>query len=491
MRIAFAGITHEGLGSSPIGTRLEDFRVLRGEALLTEEPYELRRVCEELQVEPVPILAATHISPGGLIDLSAYLQLRDEILDGIRAAAEKGLDGMCLLLHGAMLVEHIWSGEADLVREVRAAVGERVLLSARLDLHANLNEDFANRTDIWTGFRTAPHRDAVETTHRALRLLIGALRSGSRPKPVFVPVPLLLQGEKATTDVEPMRSLEALAREVEQVPGILNAEVLVGFGWADSPHAGSSVSVIAESSAYLPEAARQAKRIAQAMWDRRADFGFDQEVSATVDEALNMALTAPEQSVWLTDSGDNPTAGTPGDSTYFLSRMLARGVKDAVFASIPDEVAWRTCADARVGACVEVELGGKWDHLRTGPLRVRGVVEHLFEGDLAKKISPMATLNVDGVRVIVTCLRKSITRLQDFRDAGIEPLEHKVVVVKLGYLMPELRDVAPREILVLTPGYSDMELERLPYRYVTRPIFPLDRDFAWRPRITNVAGYAD
>jgi microcystin degradation protein MlrC len=103
----------------------------------------------------------------------------------------------------------------------------------------------------------------------------------------------------------------------------------------------------------------------------------------------------------------------------------------------------------------------------------------------------MATLNSNGVRVIVTGLRKAMTTLDDFRRAGIDPLRHKIVVVKLGYLMPELRDAAPREIMVLTPGYSDMQLERLPYRFATRPIFPLDRDFAWRPQITNVTGMTD
>jgi microcystin degradation protein MlrC len=76
--------------------------------------------------------------------------------------------------------------------------------------HANLTEDFANRADVWTGFRTAPHRDAVETTRRAVRLLTRAIQSGRRPRPAFVRVPLLLQGEKATTDVEPMRSLRSL-----------------------------------------------------------------------------------------------------------------------------------------------------------------------------------------------------------------------------------------------------------------------------------------
>ena len=51
--------------------------------------------------------------------------------------------------------------------------------------------------------------------------------------------------------------------------------------------------------------------------------------------------------------------------------------------------------------------------------------------------------------------------------------------------------LSPREILALTPGYNDMDLTRLPWRYETRPIFPLDRDMAWRPLISNVAGYAD
>jgi microcystin degradation protein MlrC len=101
----------------------------------------------------------------------------------------------------------------------------------------------------------------------------------------------------------------------------------------------------------------------------------------------------------------------------------------------------------------------------------------------------VATLRVGGVRVLVTDLRKVFMGLADFHQAGVEPLEHKIVVVKLGYLMPELRDGAPREILALSPGYSDMDFTRLPYRYVTRPIFPLDGDFAWQPAITNTAGY--
>ena len=69
--------------------------------------------------------------------------------------------------------------------------------------------------------------------------------------------------------------------------------------------------------------------------------------------------------------------------------------------------------------------------------------------------------------------------------------EARIVVIKLGYLMAPLHEIAPREILALTPGYADMELSRLPYRYVTRPIFPLDTDFPWHPVISNVAGFGE
>ncbi len=418
MRIAIGGITNEALGSSPLLTRMEDFHVLRGQALVNAPGSTLAETARRLEIELVPLLSATHIAPSGTVEEATYLQLRGELLDGLRTAGN--VDGVCLLLHGAMLVENIWSGDTDLVREVRAVVGNEIPISVRLDLHANLNEEFANKADIWTAFRTAPHRDARETLDRALELLVRSIRARLRPRSAMVRVPLLLQGEKATTDVEPMRSLEAMAREIEKQPGILNAEVCVGFGWADSPNAGSSVAVIAEDEAHLPDARRYALQLAQAMWDRRAEFTFDQEVAESVDAAIELGLSASESGVFLTDSGDNPTAGTPGDSTYFLSRLLALQVPDAVLAGIPDAAAARICFSAGVGASVTVSLGGKWDRLRTGPLELTGTVTHLFAGDPARAISPMATLRVDGVHVIITALRKAFTTAGRFprRRAG-------------------------------------------------------------------------
>ena len=506
MRIAIAGISHEALNTSPLTTTLEHFHVWRGEELLHGEtrfsPYAagtatgaiyepkyatLAQMMDDLGAEPVPILHASSLSPSGTVDLNTYLQLRDEIIDGIQQAGQ--LDGICLVLHGALLVEHIWSGETDLVRSIRAVVGNDVLISARFDLHGNLTEEFANKTDIWTVYRTAPHRDAPQTLERAMTLLAHCIRGGHRPHPVFVRIPMILPGEKATTDVEPMKSLLELAIEIGQQPGILTAEILVGFGWADAPYSSSSVVVIAEDEPHLPHARRQAKRLAKAMWDQRHNFTFDQEVAASADEAIDLALAAEESCVFIADSGDNPTAGTPGDVPYFLSRLLAKDVPDAILAGIPDGEAARICFEAGVGATVSLSLGGKLDTEYGAPLEVKGTVEHLCQPDQDSKEVAIATVQVGGVRVLITDRRTYFSSLNDFRMAGVEPLDHKIVVVKLGYLMPELRDAAPREILALTQGYSDLDFTRLPYRYVTRPIFPLDDDFAWAPVITNVAGY--
>ncbi len=507
MRIAIAGIMHEALNFSPITASLKDFQIWRGEELLSREgrlsPYPSGRGVKDahgsnyadlgelllgLGVEPVPILMAHSMTPSGIVEEQTYLQLRHEIVEGIRQAGK--LDGVCLILHGALLVENIWSGETDLVREIRAVVGLEPLIAVRFDMHGNLTEEFASKTDLWTAYRTAPHRDAPETLVRTVTALVRCLREGKRPMPVFIRLPLLLPGEKSTTGIDPMKSLLVLVADIEQMPGILTADILVGFGWADAPHAGSNVVVVAEDESHLPTARQQAKRLAQAMWDQRYNFTFDMEVAASVDEAIELALAAPESTVFLSDSGDNPTAGTPGDTPYFLSRLLAKEVPDAVLAGIPDEAAARICFEQGVGATVKVSLGGKLDRSHGEPVEVTGVVKHLYWPSPTVQEAAMATLHVGGVLVLVTDLRKAFMGLDDFRKAGLEPLEHKIIVVKLGYLMPELRDAAPREILALSPGYSDMDFTRLPYRYVTRPIFPLDGDFAWQPVITNVAGYA-
>jgi len=87
------------------------------------------------------------------------------------------------------------------------------------------------------------------------------------------------------------------------------------------------------------------------------------------------------------------------------------------------------------------------------------------------------SVRVGGLSVFVTSRRMQYRQLASYTRLGVSVDAVDVVVVKIGYLEPELFDAAGDWLLALTPGGVDQDLERLPYRNLRRPLFPLDRDF--------------
>ena len=85
-------------------------------------------------------------------------------------------------------------------------------------------------------------------------------------------------------------------------------------------------------------------------------------------------------------------------------------------------------------------------------------------------------VKVGSVRVIVTRKRKPYHLEADFTRLGLNPRESDILVVKIGYLVPELYEMRADWIMALTPGGVDQDLERLEYRRVERPMFPLDEE---------------
>ncbi len=68
----------------------------------------------------------------------------------------------------------------------------------------------------------------------------------------------------------------------------------------------------------------------------------------------------------------------------------------------------------------------------------------------------------------------------DFQKLGIEPTQHQIVVVKIGYLEPDLKRMAGKALLALSPGVVNQAITNLPYRRIQRPIYPLDPDMDWQ-----------
>jgi microcystin degradation protein MlrC len=147
----------------------------------------------------------------------------------------------------------------------------------------------------------------------------------------------------------------------------------------------------------------EASRLAQTYWEARRQFTFGVP-AGTIDQCLEWALAAPEIPVFISDSGDNPTAGGVGDTSIVLERLLAWQVPSAVMASIPDAAAVQVCQQAGLGGEVSLSLGGKLDPIHSQSLPVTGQVLHLTKADPVG--GDIAVVQVDQVKVIVTERRK-------------------------------------------------------------------------------------
>jgi len=469
MRIAIAGLLHETNTFSTLHTAYDDFRIARGEALIQSPSWQALKAGG---AELFPLFVA-HATPSGLVTRVCFQRFVAELLDGIAACLP--LDGLLLHLHGAMEVEEIGDGETALLQAVRGLVGPKPLIAVTLDLHANLAPAVVALSDLVTAYRTAPHRDAEETRERGARLLMDCLRKGIRPVSHLVKLPLLVAGEAAVTEVEPARSLYGRLPEVDRLQGILASSILIGCAWTDSPHTRVSVVVSGTDA----EAARcAAGGLAGEVWEARSRFAIDSP-TASIDEAVALAYASPVRPVFISDSGDNPTAGAVGDTPIFLERLVELGASHALVAGITDPGAVRSCAAAGVGNEVSLDIGGKLDCVNARPYRTQAIVKRLTPQGADS--SPRALVRIEGVDVVLQFDRQPFTELCHFRAMGLDPNAYKLIVVKLGYLFPELRDFAPAHIMALSPGFADQRLDRLPFRYLARPIYPLEPEAEWHP----------
>ncbi len=477
LRILTAGISHESNTFNPILTTAKYFNIKRGKNVLVEEEWVAYLV--EAGVEVIPTLHA-NANPFGVVESETYESFKNEIINGVKNAVEEGkLDGIYLDMHGALHVAGLEDAQVDLVKSIREVVGENVLIAGSFDLHGNMSKEFVDQLDILTAYRTAPHIDGMETRLRAVKLLFEAIVNQYQPVISHRKVPILIPGEKGITSVEPLRSLYNQLWNIADKEGIMDASIFVGMPWTDVRRAGMSVQVVAESPVYAKKAEVEAIRLSEQLWNIRQELVFDVP-TASIEDAVQTALKSTENTVFITDSGDNTTAGAAGDNTFVLKYLLSLGVKDAVVAGIVDPEAVEACENAGVEAPVNLRIGGKLDNQFGEPLEIQGIVRFVSSATNPKfpRRKPVV-IELDGILLVLLNEVRSFTSPRDFKEVDIDPLDHKIVVVKLGYLFQELRDIAPSAIMALTPGFANQEIEKLPYENIQRPIYPLDKDMVW------------
>jgi microcystin degradation protein MlrC len=478
IRILTAGIMQEADTFNPNPTQEIDFTVHRGEEVTQGADW--AKVLSDAGVEIIPTL---HVSaePGGVVSRQAYEKFKTEILTEAQRAGK--VDGFYLEMHGALVVEGYQDAQTDFVQSIRAIVGPEAIISGSFDLHGNISPQLAKELDILTAYRTAPHVDQKETRVRAVRLLLNAIAQHQHPVIALVKLPILVPGERAITSKEPLKSIYAQLPLLAQKRGLIDGSIFVGHSWGDVPYASMSVAVVADSAANRQLALREARQLAALLWEQRAGLKFDVP-TASIDKAITTALAAPEPTVFISDSGDNVTGGAPGDSTIVLERLRAMRVKDAVVAGIVDPSAVEACERTGLGKRIKLKIGGRLDSVHSHPLEIEAVIHYISTGPagVGRPSKRAAVLDWDGIWVVLLDTRRAFTSPEDFKQVGIDPLAHKIVVVKLGYLFQALRDIAPRTIMALTPGCTYQLIEELPYKNIRRPMYSFDPNMTWDER---------
>jgi microcystin degradation protein MlrC len=467
LKIAAAGIAHESCTFSPVPTRLEDFTILEGNELSRRYPFLPRYPGAVV----TPVLRA-HAVPGGPIEAPAYHTLRHRLLAGLDSRGP--WDGVYLDLHGAMFVHGMGDAEADLVAAVRKRVGPGTPIAASFDLHGNLSPALVQALDALTAFRTAPHVDTEQTCERALTLLLRRIETGKAFHLECRNLPLLFPGERAVTTAPPARELYARIPQLIDGRGVLDVSILIGYAWADEARTGLSVVALGRDRCACKEAADS---LAAEVWAARREFAFPVP-TGTVDECIDLALASHERPFFISDAGDNVTGGAVGDVPAVLARLVDRRVEGAVFASIVDAEVAQTCTNVGTGGQVDVEIGGKLDTVNGTRLSLRAAVVALNQD---RESGRQALIAAGGVRAIITERRTAFTTIRQFRALGVDPARESIVVVKLGYLFPELAEVSRASVMALSPGVLDPRVEQLPFRHARRPIYPIDSLMEWSP----------
>ena len=506
MRIGVAGLSHEtNTFAAEQNDSLGCASVQEGEGLLANAHPRgfVGGFIEGVRGSGVELVPTVSIgfAHGGLVHAKLYKHCRDLIVEKLRGA--QPLDGVYFALHGAMVAEAPYTdAEGCLVREVQRALGD-IPMVATYDFHAIMTDEevasvvpFANNTN--------PHIDGYERGLEAagcmLRMLSGEIAPVTRR--VFVPIigPNIGQSTWSQIPEEELGlllyDLNLRRQELEKTPGIIDITILGGYGYADTPDTGMSIVATADGDAELAE--RMARQLAGELWARREQLTTVRPVYR-IDDGVKEAMSHQRKPVLLVDLGDDPGSACPADSPAVLESLLRLGARDcAVTIRDPDVV--EAGMRAGVGASLSMPVGATADRRFYQPLEVSGRVRLIDDGSYmilgpthggwGREVSPEAFREANvgprvvlrlGDRIDVIFSRRRTGKDRDFfKSAGIILEEKQIIAVKSNQAHRASFDpVVASTIELDSPGVSTVNYESLPFRYLPRPIWPMDRDMTW------------
>ncbi len=482
MRIAVGGFMHESHSFAPRPTRYIDFvqpggfpkltvgqpvfAAVKGTSVPIAGAIERAEAIGNIDLVP---LAWCFANPAGPVQDEAFERITALMLAELSNALDKGpLDGIYLDLHGAAVADSFPDMEGEILRRVRAIVGD-LPVTISLDPHCNLTAEMVDRCDALVPFRTYPHVDMRAAGDQAMTLLVERIKRGTPWAKAFRQVDFFIALPMQCTMVAPMAPVLEERARLNTAAGVAEVAFCFGFPYADFKDCGVALAAYAETQAQADAAADALKSFIDT---REASFaGAVLPAEEAVSEAIKLSRGATKPIV-IADTQDNPGAGGHGDTTGMLAELIRQKAEGALLALINDDESAAACHAAGEGATVQLSLGGKSDGV---PIAVSARVLKLTDGKfvgtgpMAKgnyaDLGPSALIECGGVKVIVVSRKMQALDQSLVRHVGIEPSDCKILVLKSSvHFRADYQPIAEAVLVGAAPGPAVADPAELPFK---------------------------
>ncbi|MBC7965756.1 MAG: M81 family metallopeptidase [Fuerstia sp.] len=496
-RIFIAGLFHETHTFLDGTTKWDDFQTVRGEEILrlkgdSSPMGGVLEVAEQLGWNVVPALSAAAY-PSAIVQDDMFERYWTEFSAALtRCVASGPLDGIFLVLHGAMTCETIDDVEGVLLERlsqqlqaVQRTSSTPIPIFGVYDLHANFTPKMARFSHCLVAYRENPHADARESAVRAAHLLDRCLRTSEMPRTLLAQPPIVWPPTGTGTATDPMKTLLQMARQLQvEHQNFWEVNVTAGFAFADTFDTGVSFGIVTTGSD------DEAKSALKYLCDQAMQLApLGNVVERPVDDVLAELPRNEPGLMVVVEPSDNIGGGAPGDCTGLLRAFIQHGFTNtAVCLCDPDSV--RRLQGQSPGMQIELAIGGRGSRLDPGPVVltvtfVRTCDGHFELRDRQSHLASMvgdrfnmgdcAIVEYEGITILLTSVKTPPMDLGQWLHVGLDPSQFSFVGVKAAVAHRRAWDpISKGNVWVSTPGPCSSDLRQLPYRKLRRPVFPLD-----------------
>lgn len=414
---------------------------------------------------------ATFAQPAGPTLQPVYEQFRDEILSDLQAAMP--VDGVLLLMHGAMVAQECDDCEGDMAARVREIVGPDAVIGVELDLHCHLTEQLITNADAVITYKEYPHVDPPERAEELFMIVADAVKGKTRPQTSMVDCNMI---GVYHTSRQPVRGFVDKMQALEQQDGILSVSLGHGFPWGDVPDLGTRILVVTDGQPARGQA------IGEQLRDEfYAMRHIVQPHYLSIDDALDQALATEAGPVVLADVADNAGGGAPNDSTFILRRLIERGIGNAAIGCIWDPVMVAVACEVGEGVELDMRIGGKMGPMSGDPVDMRVRVGKIARnatqrfGEGTNQLGDAVALHgPNGIDIVAISLRTQTFHPDVFTNVGIDPAAKHILVVKsMQHFYAGFEPIAARVLYVAAPGALDPDMSKLQVKKARTTMWPL------------------